>query len=47
LLGVIADDDRLDPLQGAMPTQDYTDALDGTSEDVTIGVVEDRQTEHY
>jgi amidase len=40
VLDVIAGEDGLDPRQGVVPTESYSDALDA-SPDVTIGVVEE------
>jgi amidase len=39
VLDVIAGADGMDPRQGETPTQDYTGALDGSPDDVTVGVV--------
>lgn len=41
VLDVIAGKDPHDPRQGAVPTEDYTGALDSDPSEVTIGVVEE------
>lgn len=41
VLEVIAGKDPKDPRQGHVPTHRYTDALDGTATDVTVGVLEE------
>ena len=41
VLNAIAGKDELDPRQGAVPTDDYVDALSDDPSDVTVGVVEE------
>lgn len=41
VLEVIAGADGLDPRQGHVPTQDYTDALGADPEEITVGVLEE------
>ncbi|RJX47674.1 amidase [Halonotius pteroides] len=41
VLEVIAGKDPGDPRQGNVPTDNYTDALDGSAADITVGVVEE------